>query len=126
MRFHPRHNQFPSAVSLHIAQVQQPYFLLTSTAHLLTPTLLPRLRSADGAAVLAGGESKHICIYAVRGGVLVKKYTVSRNRSLDGVLDMLNSKEMTEVLHPLASPTSVYCTDTALESTSTVPRCTTL
>lgn len=52
--------------------------------------------SADGRCVLAGGESKFVCIYEVRHALLVKKFQMSENRSLDGVLDMLNSKHMTD------------------------------
>mmetsp|Transcript_9075 Transcript_9075/g.18345 ORF Transcript_9075/g.18345 Transcript_9075/m.18345 type:complete len:850 (+) Transcript_9075:214-2763(+) len=48
--------------------------------------------SADGAYVLAGGNSKYICIYNVASGILVKKFVISHNRSLDGTLDKLNSK----------------------------------
>lgn len=50
--------------------------------------------SADGACVLAGGNSKFVCIYAVESRVLVTKFCISHNRSLDGVLDELNSKHL--------------------------------
>jgi len=43
--------------------------------------------SADGSCVLAGGNSKFVCIYEVSQQVLLKKFQVSYNRSLDGVLD---------------------------------------
>ena len=43
--------------------------------------------SADGSCVLAGGNSKYVCIYEVSQQVLLKKFQVSYNRSLDGVLD---------------------------------------
>ena len=52
--------------------------------------------SADGTCVLAGGESKFVCIYAVAAGLLLKKFQISNNRSLDGVLDMLNSKNIVD------------------------------
>lgn len=52
--------------------------------------------SADGSCVLAGGKSKYICLYAVETGVLLKKYTVSINLSLDGTQEFLNSKLLTE------------------------------
>jgi len=52
--------------------------------------------SADGRCILAGGESKFVCIYEVKHALLVKKFQLSENRSLDGVLDMLNSKLMTD------------------------------
>jgi periodic tryptophan protein 2 len=43
--------------------------------------------SADGACVLAGGNSKYVCIYHVQQQMLLKKFQVTFNRSLDGVLD---------------------------------------
>lgn len=52
--------------------------------------------SADGSTVLAGGNSKHICLYDVNNEVLLRKYIVSKNMALEGTLDMLNSKNMTE------------------------------
>ncbi|CAB9497819.1 Periodic tryptophan protein 2 homolog [Seminavis robusta] len=50
--------------------------------------------SADGACVLAGGNSKYVCIYEVSQQMLLKKFQVTFNRSLDGVLDELNSKNL--------------------------------
>ena len=52
--------------------------------------------SVDGSCVLAGGSSKYICLYDVESGVLLKKYTVSINLSLDGTQEFLNSKLLTE------------------------------
>jgi len=52
--------------------------------------------SADGSCILAGGNSKYICIYEVSQQILVKKFQVSFNRSLDGVLDELNSKNLAD------------------------------
>ncbi|KAL7275789.1 U3 snoRNP protein [Rhizina undulata] len=52
--------------------------------------------SADGTCVLAGGNSKYICLYDVASGSLVKKFTVSVNLSIDGTQEFLNSKNLTE------------------------------
>lgn len=52
--------------------------------------------SADGSCILAGGNSKYICLYDVGTGSLVKKFTVSVNTSLDGTQEILNSRDMTE------------------------------
>jgi periodic tryptophan protein 2 len=52
--------------------------------------------SADGSCVLAGGNSKYICIYEVSQQILVKKFQISFNRSLDGILDELNSKQLAD------------------------------
>lgn len=52
--------------------------------------------SADGTCVLAGGNSKYICLYDVQSAVLLKKFTVSVNLSLDGTQEYLNSRNLTE------------------------------
>ncbi|KAK2807197.1 hypothetical protein FQN51_004811 [Onygenales sp. PD_10] len=52
--------------------------------------------SADGSCLLAGGNSKYICLYDVNTGSLCKKFTVSINTSLDATQEFLNSKDMTE------------------------------
>ena len=43
--------------------------------------------SADGSCILAGGNSKYVCIYEISQQMLLKKFQVTFNRSLDGVLD---------------------------------------
>lgn len=52
--------------------------------------------SLDGSMILAGGNSRFICLYDVANAVLLRKFTVSKNMALDGTLDYLNSKNMTE------------------------------
>jgi periodic tryptophan protein 2 len=52
--------------------------------------------SNDGLCVLAGGNSKYICLYSVSSLVLLKKFTVSINLSLSGTQEFLNSRLMTE------------------------------
>jgi len=52
--------------------------------------------SADGTCVLAGGNSKYVCIYEISHQMLLKKFQISFNRSLDGVLDELNSKNLVD------------------------------
>jgi periodic tryptophan protein 2 len=47
--------------------------------------------SADGTCLLAGGNSKYICLYAISTLTLVKKFAVSTNLSLDGTQEFLNS-----------------------------------
>ena len=47
--------------------------------------------SADGSCLLAAGNSKYICLYAVSTLTLVKKFTVSVNLSLDATQEFLNS-----------------------------------
>lgn len=52
--------------------------------------------SADGSCVLAGGNSKYICLYDVQSAVLLKKFTVSINLAIDGTQEFLNSRNLTD------------------------------
>lgn len=52
--------------------------------------------SADGECILAGGKSKFVCIYNVREGILLKKFQITQNRSLDGLGEYVNRKNLTE------------------------------
>ncbi|CAC22605.1 small subunit processome, U3 snoRNP-associated protein Utp1 [Schizosaccharomyces pombe] len=52
--------------------------------------------SADGSCVLSAGTSKYVCLYDIITGVLIKKFQLSKNESLQGVQEMLNSRKMTE------------------------------
>lgn len=52
--------------------------------------------SADGTILLAGGQSKHICIYHVEESLLLKKFEVTQNRSFQGMDETISRKKMTE------------------------------
>ncbi|XP_077996881.1 periodic tryptophan protein 2 homolog [Glandiceps talaboti] len=52
--------------------------------------------SADGSCILAAGKSKHICIYNVKEQILVKKFEISHNLSLDAMEEFLNRRKMTD------------------------------
>lgn len=52
--------------------------------------------SADGSCVLAGGNANFVCLYDVRERVLLKRWTLSLNLSLDGTQDRLDSRQVTE------------------------------
>ncbi|KAM9767046.1 PWP2 small subunit processome component [Menidia menidia] len=52
--------------------------------------------SADGESVLAGGQSKFVCIYNVKETMLVKKFEVSCNLSFDAMEEFLDRRKMTE------------------------------
>lgn len=52
--------------------------------------------STDGSVVVASGNSKYICLYDVTSGVLLHKYTVSVNLSLEGTQEYLSSRNLTE------------------------------
>lgn len=51
--------------------------------------------TADGSCVLAGGNSKHVCLYDVRESVLLRKWTISENLALDGTQEFLDSRKIT-------------------------------
>ncbi|KAJ3936214.1 MAG: WD40 repeat-like protein [Lentinula lateritia] len=54
--------------------------------------------TADGRCVLAGGNSKYVVLYDVREGegVLLRKFTISENLSLDGTEEFLDSRRVNE------------------------------
>jgi len=52
--------------------------------------------TADGGCIIAGGNSKYVVIYDIREGVMVKKFQVSQNLSLDGTEEFLDSRRVTE------------------------------
>ncbi|KAL5499177.1 PWP2 [Sanghuangporus vaninii] len=52
--------------------------------------------TADGSCLLAGGNSKYVILYDVRDGVMVRKFQISENLSLDGTEEFLDSRRMTE------------------------------
>jgi periodic tryptophan protein 2 len=48
--------------------------------------------SADGTCILGGGNTKWVCIYNVARRMCIKKFAVSSNKSLDGVLNQVVRK----------------------------------
>ena len=52
--------------------------------------------SPTGDFIIGGGNSKNICLYDLKHKVLLRRYAVTQNRSLDGVLTKLNSKNIKE------------------------------
>ena len=54
--------------------------------------------SADGRCLLAGGNSKYVVLYDVREGegIMVKKYQITQNLSLDGTEEFLDSRKVNE------------------------------
>ena len=52
--------------------------------------------TADGQSVLAGGNSRWVCMYDCRSKVLLHRFEICRNTSLDGVKDQLNSNNIGE------------------------------
>lgn len=52
--------------------------------------------SSSQLCLCAGGASKHVCLYDVAERVMLRRFQISVNKSLDGVLDQLNSKRVTD------------------------------
>lgn len=52
--------------------------------------------SADGECILAAGKSANICIYHVREAILLKKFEITQNHSLDGLNDFISRKHLSE------------------------------
>jgi len=52
--------------------------------------------SADGHFLLAGGNSKFICLYNVKQKLLVARYQISCNLSLEGILEVHDRRRITE------------------------------
>lgn len=57
--------------------------------------------TADGTCLIAGGNSKYVVIYDAREGVMVKKFQISQNLSLDGTQEFLDSRLQTEAGGPV-------------------------
>ena len=53
--------------------------------------------SADGSTLICSGNSKYICMYDIQSKVLIRKFRISHNLSLDGIEEILNSKNMTRI-----------------------------
>lgn len=52
--------------------------------------------SPNGEFAIGGGNAKNICLYDLRNKVMLRRFAVTQNRSLDGVLVKLNSKNVKE------------------------------
>ncbi|CAH1131380.1 unnamed protein product [Ceutorhynchus assimilis] len=70
--------------------------LITAKKNLEAKSFTTLCYSADGEYLLAGGQSKNVCIYNVKEALLVKKFEITQNRSLDAVDDFINRRKLTE------------------------------
>ena len=52
--------------------------------------------SADGALLLAGGDSKSVCMYEVAGKALLKKFHLTKSKAFDGTIERLDSSRVTD------------------------------
>lgn len=48
----------------------------------------------SGNLLLAGGNSPYVCLYDMHYQILIKKFCLTHNRSMDGILHKLNSKNL--------------------------------
>ncbi|XP_066156261.1 periodic tryptophan protein 2 homolog [Euwallacea fornicatus] len=70
--------------------------LITAKKNLEAKSFTTLCYSADGECILAGGQSKNVCIYNVKEALLMKKFEITQNRSLDSVDDFINRRKLTE------------------------------
>lgn len=52
--------------------------------------------TADGSALLAGGNANFVCLYSIAERVLLNRWQLSLDLSLDGTQDRLDSRRLTE------------------------------
>lgn len=74
--------------------------------------------SADGACIVAGGNCKFVCIYEISQRILLQRFQLSANLSLDGMLSFLNSKHMTDA----GNKETIDDEDSASEGENTVDK----
>ena len=70
--------------------------LITAKKSLQGKSFLTLCYSADGTCILAGGQSKNICIYHVKERLLLKKFELTQNRSFDAMDEVISRRKMTE------------------------------
>ncbi|CAH2979650.1 unnamed protein product [Chilo suppressalis] len=70
--------------------------LITPEKMLKTKAFTSICYSADGTCILGGGNSKHVCLYSIREAILIRKFVITQNQSLDAVNDFINRRLLTE------------------------------
>ncbi|XP_030758339.1 periodic tryptophan protein 2 homolog [Sitophilus oryzae] len=70
--------------------------LITAKKSLEAKSFTTLCYSADGEYILAGGQSKNVCIYNAKEALLLKKFEITQNRSFDAVDDFINRRKLTE------------------------------
>ncbi|XP_052888614.1 periodic tryptophan protein 2 homolog [Anopheles moucheti] len=70
--------------------------IVTAKKNLMGRAFTSICYSADGECLLAGGKSKYVCIYNVKEAILLKKFQITQNRSLDGMDEYINRRKLTE------------------------------
>ncbi|XP_055921659.1 periodic tryptophan protein 2 homolog [Eupeodes corollae] len=70
--------------------------IITAKKNLMTKCFKSIEYSADGECIIAGGKSQFICIYHVKEGMLLKKFSITKNRSYDSLDEFIDRRKMTE------------------------------
>ncbi|XP_065167128.1 periodic tryptophan protein 2 homolog isoform X2 [Atheta coriaria] len=70
--------------------------LVTAKQSLKAKSFTTLCYTANGQYILAGGQSKNICIYNISEGLIVKRFEITQSRSFDGVDDFINRRKLTE------------------------------
>ncbi|CAG9859982.1 unnamed protein product [Phyllotreta striolata] len=70
--------------------------LITAKKSLESKCFTSLCYSADGESLIAGGQSKNVCIYNVKEALIIKRFEITQNRSLDAVDDFINRRKLTE------------------------------
>ena len=68
----------------------------TAKSRALSKTFTSLSYSPDGSYLLAGGNSNSLCLYCIPQFILVRKFQISQNLSIDRMHEMLDRRKMTE------------------------------
>lgn len=75
----------------------------------LNKLITTAIYTPDGTCILAAGTTKFIVMYYISNKILLKKFQLSRNWNLQGVLDKLNSKNNSEIGYISSDETMSNC-----------------
>ncbi|XP_071547868.1 periodic tryptophan protein 2 homolog [Panulirus ornatus] len=69
---------------------------ITAKKNLQSKAFTSLCYSSDGRFILAGGQSKNVCIYSIEEELLIKKFEITQNRSFDAMDDTISRRKMAE------------------------------
>ncbi|XP_076066319.1 periodic tryptophan protein 2 homolog isoform X2 [Oratosquilla oratoria] len=69
---------------------------VTAKTNLKSKAFTTLCYTPDGKYILAGGQSKNVCIYNVEEELLIKKFEITQNRSFDAMDDIISRRKMAE------------------------------
>lgn len=70
--------------------------LVTAKQTLKAKSFTSLCYTANGEALIAGGQSKNVCIYDIKEAIIIKRFEITQNRSFDAVDDFINRRKLTE------------------------------